>query len=383
MQIISLTTSILNSILVARFLSIDQYGSYSLILKSTNIATIVFSFGIASSIQNNPSFLISHRKSLFKFLIVTIVVQSISIFLYSNSTLHSRLLAICAVLLGITNLLLLMISNYEIAVEETKKLFYTRTFTPLVLTFCLFFAAILNLDALSKLINVVVLIVSLNLIMIFWKFISFNPASMQHQELQKDEITEYFMFGLQTFPALAIRSFHLTLDLLLLGFILSPLKLSEYAICITIGSLSSLPIFIYATDKQVLFKKITLSEGRSLITSRVFRQFLPISICWSTLLFVIVYLNNGDFFFSISTNALLILAILMFANIVDGVVLIFSLLAISNGQHRLNTRIQINGFLINIVMMIVLVPNFLGMGAAVASLISYTFCLFQSYKKIQ
>jgi O-antigen/teichoic acid export membrane protein len=212
--------------------------------------------------------------------------------------------------------------------------------------------------------------------------ITFKPAQRQHEETLVGEFKQFFIFGLQTFPALAIRSFHLNLDLLLLGFLLSPTKLSEYAICITIGGLSSLPLFIYSADKQVRFKNMSLRDGRSLIRKRVFGQFLPISIGWSVFIFLFAYFSNGDFIFSISTNAMVILILIMLANIVDGVVLFYSSLAISNGFNNQNTRIQAIGFFVNIFAMILLVPHFLGIGAAAASIVSYAYCLVLLHKRI-
>jgi O-antigen/teichoic acid export membrane protein len=251
-----------------------------------------------------------------------------------------------------------------------------------MLTVSLTVVAVFKLDHFVGLFNIVVLVVTLNMVLIFQRLTTFKPAQRQHEDTPKGEFKQFFIFGLQTFPAMAIRSFHLSLDLLLLGFLLSPTKLSEYAICITIGGLSSLPLFIYSIDKQVRFKDMSLRDGRSLIIKRVFGQFLPISIGWSFLIFSFAYFSNGDFIFSISTNAMIILILLMLANIVDGVVLFYSTLAISNGFNNQNTRIQASGFFVNIIAMVLLVPHFLGIGAAVASLVSYSYCLVQLHKRI-
>lgn len=389
-QIASLLTSILNAFLIARILSVEQYGGYSLILKSTNIATIIFSLGVASSIQNNPGFLISNWRFFFTFIVSVTILQSIAVYIYSNYALHDVLLSCCAVILGVTNLLILIIANYEIAVEESKKLIFTRSFTPIILSICLSLISMFSLHLFSKSFEIVLLIAILNAVVIISRFkelISYSVgeknSSLRQQVFTKSEILDFFEFGLKSFPAVAIRSFHLSLDLLLLGLLMNPRELSEYAICITVGGISSLPMFVVSTDKQVIFKKISLIDGRLLIYKRFFCQLLPISLFWSAIVFFVVLATNGDLFFSISRNAMLILIILIFANLIDGIVLIYSLLAISNGFNSESTRIQSAGFIINLVAMIILVPKFLGLGAAIASLLSYTFCAVLLHRRIR
>jgi O-antigen/teichoic acid export membrane protein len=167
---------------------------------------------------------------------------------------------------------------------------------------------------------------------------------------------------------------------MILGFIVTSTSLAEYSIALTLAMTPQL----YIASKQISAQTdardstsimLSIANARNIITKNIY-----ISTGFLALEILFLFLFHNFIFKEDITNVLVLTLILAPASLVDSSGALFGNLLIGFNQNKIYSKIQFQGFILNLLLIIIGVRFFGAYGAAIASLVSYSFILLSTVR---
>lgn len=381
-RIFGLGSSFLTILIISRLFGITNYGSFSLILTISQAVTLIFTFGLPNALiflKGNQKLSIEQTKRLLLKGITTTTTISIipvliffslaeflaSLFKNPDLAVYFRILAFSLPFLIVHELLL----NYFISIK--KFMFYNLFMFGLpnvlfiVLLLLFFYLEKLDFYVFLAYVIAIIFIVVMELFLVFRvKFQNIETTKFTAKELLR--VASPMMFS-----SLLLYLLNWT-DVIILGLMTDEKQVGIYNIAYKIGSVGFLVLISFSTiitpKMAELFGNDKLEELKKLI-----HQYTRL-IAILTLPVVLTLIFLSDFilaFFGTEVTSgattLIIVAISVLLSATAGNV--DQILNMTNHQVILK-NITIISFFINVILNIVLIPNYGIIGSAFSSLIS-------------
>lgn len=397
-RIFGLGSSFLTILIISRLFGINNYGSFSLILTISQAITLIFAFGLPNALiflKGNQKLSIEQTKSLLlKGITITVTISIIPVLiffslaeflasLFKNPDLevYFRILAFSLPFLIVHELLL----NYFISIKKFKfyNLFMFGLPNVLFIVILLLFFYLGKSDFYVFLAYVIaiIFIVIMELLLVF---------RVKFKEIETTKFTTKKLLRVASpmlFSSLLLYLLNWT-DIIILGLMTDEKQVGIYNIAYKIGSVGFLVLISISTiitpKIADLFGNDKLEELKKLI-----HQYTRL-IAILTLPVVLTLIFLSDFILSFFGNettsgatTLIIVAISVFLSATAGNV--DQILNMTNHQVILK-NITIISFFINVILNIILIPNYGIIGSAFSSLISTIIinllCLIYIKKKL-
>lgn len=377
------------SIMLARLLGSKSIGNLYLAQSIINIAIVIGMFGLGNlviklSAQNYTESNWHHLENLQKSvnLIIVVFASIITFFIlvssdflgsifYKNQEVIPILKWLCLTIMPI-NILTVFISIHK-GIQKTAIAIIIESIGIPLIVLCLI---LLNLEGLT-LIKTVKFYVLASLVVLFvttlhWKTLQFRRKSEIKKAISKKELitSSLPMYGI-TLTNLVIS----VTDIIMLGFWESSEIVGQYGVALRISSISSIVLIVINTvvaSKFAIFHKNSDIESLSELAKNSTKIMIVIAT-----VFLSILLFSGDFLlgifgeeFVLAKNILVILAIGQFVVLSTGPV---AMLLMMTGHEKFHQYTTIFSALINIILNLILIPIYGGLGAAIATMISLVF----------
>jgi O-antigen/teichoic acid export membrane protein len=332
------------------------------------------------AINQYPSFIFDNSKTfLFIYFIISLLNFAISIPFYSYYSLGKYFFVGIFISQALSFLLLYfgyLNGNLQFELYAVVRIF--QSFLP-VLLLAIIYLASTEISAMEYLWILLFIYLVIPLSAIFRNLLKSSLPIRKGMEIP-DQVSIFVNFGKNSYLVQLYRSLHLNLDFMILGFVVSPTSVSEYAIALTLAMTPQL----YLASKQVSAQSDARDASSREKTRRKAQNTIIKNIYISVTLLLaetVLFLSFHRYVFKEDiSHVLLLVAILAPAYMIDGCGAYVGNLLIGLGDNREYASIQLRGFILNLTLLSFGI-GFLGMvGAAIASLISYSYLLFLSLR---
>lgn len=251
-QILTITISLATSMLLSRFRTITEYGTYSQLTLSISIVVSLFSLGIPNSINyflaraetpTERNEFLSVYYTLSTFLSVTMGVLLVTASPLIEEYFHNEMISTFSYFLAIipwTTVTISSISNILVVYGKTKKLMLINVVTSLLTLFSVIFIEILNLtfrDYISA------IIMSRVLISIWIYFIVNQLEARLRFEFNWSFVKKILVYSIPIGLASLVGTVNVTIDKLMIGRVMETDSLAYYT-----NAGKELPFTIIATS---------------------------------------------------------------------------------------------------------------------------------------
>jgi O-antigen/teichoic acid export membrane protein len=383
-NISSILISLINSILLSRFLGVENRGSFVLLSASVLLISYLVSFGFNTGITYYSSKSKSLGKELLTSsilfsLIISIVVSLIIVLILGDKTFYTffpkgvnTFLILISLFVGVflssvnSNL-----SSYCASIDKFKKINQSKIYAQVILLLTLITLQLIfgNNTVINK--NLIVIIFC---IPIFAQTIPFIPLifslnySLKHFKIKPFQ--SLFKWGIVPYFASLFQFLNYKLDFWFIDYYSGEAALGEYSLS---SSLAQLLWVVPASIGTVLFPtvvKLVKSEKRKQ-TNRLALLTLSIAIIGGTFVyffsdFIIPLVYGAEY--SLSSNYLKILII---GSVPYTTSMIIASYFLGVNKPKLNLWSSFIGFLITLVLNVIFIPKFGVIGAAWTTSTSY------------
>lgn len=377
-NVITLASSLISTIICLRIFDFESYGEISFIIKSANIITFITNFGIAYSLNQYPNFIFDKSKVFYLICLLIFSMNfAISMIFYLNYS-EGKYALIGVMIVQILSFLLLFYSflNGNLNLNIYAILRISQSLIPVLYLFGAFLFEF-EMSANNYLFSLI-FIYSITTLFALFKIAMKPSLRLRMHKKVSVQVHEFLYFGKNTYFVQLYRSLHLNLDFLILGFIVSPKSFTEYSLAVTLAMTPQ----IYLASKQVSAQTLARdTRSRDSIVLNV-RSTIKTNIFVSIFFLfteVVLFVLFHDYVFEESiNNILLLLIILAPAYLIDVSSAYIGNLLIGLGQSEDYSALQLRGFVLNLMFLSIGIIFFGMIGAAIASLLSYSYVFYVS-----
>jgi len=377
---ITLISSLASTILCLQIFSLESFGEISYVIKSANILAFLSNFGMSYALNQYPWYISKRFKPFiiiyFIIALINLIISSVYFKSYSNGSYF-----LAGILLAQSLGFLLLYFGYLNGNLETKLYAIVRIAQSVVpVAFLIFyFMSKAQLSSIKYLWIIIIVYYSLITIALLKSVRNLRSQTRAYKQSSIDTF-EFTNFAKNSYFIQLYRSLHLNLDFMILGFIVTSTSLAEYSIALTLAMTPQL----YIASKQISAQTdardstsimLSIANARDVITKNIY-----ISTSFLALEILFLFLFHNFIFKEDITNILILTLILAPASLVDSSGALFGNLLIGFNQNKIYSTIQFQGFILNLLLIIIGVRFFGAYGAAIASLVSYSFILLSTVR---
>jgi O-antigen/teichoic acid export membrane protein len=377
---ITLIGSLASTILCLQIFSLESFGEISYVIKSANILAFLSNFGMSYALNQYPWYISKRFKPFiiiyFIIALINLIISSVYFKSYSNGSYF-----LAGILLAQSLGFLLLYFGFLNGNLETKLYAIVRIAQNVVpVTFLIFyFMSNAQLSSIKYLWIIILVYYSLITIALLKSVRNLRSQTRAYNQSSIDTF-EFTNFAKNSYFIQLYRSLHLNLDFMILGFIVTSTSLAEYSIALTLAMTPQL----YIASKQISAQTdardstsimLSIANARDMITKNIY-----ISTGFLALEILFLFLFHNFIFKEDITNVLVLTLILAPASLVDSSGALFGNLLIGFNQNKIYSKIQFQGFILNLLLIIIGVRFFGAYGAAIASLVSYSFILLSTVR---
>jgi O-antigen/teichoic acid export membrane protein len=373
---------VVSTLLCIQVFSLESFGELSYVVKSANIISFLANLGISYALNQYPMFINEKFKALISIYFVISLINLIFSSVYFKNYSKGKYFLVGILLAQSLGFLLLYYGYLNGNLEN--KIYAAIRIVQSIVPILFLTAYYLSEAQISPIEYLwIVFIIYCSIIIISFIKNARNIYTQNKVSKQKSmDTSEFINFGKNSYLIQIYRCLHLNLDFMILGFIITSASLAEYSIALSLA----LAPQIYIASKQIsaqtnardsIFMAEAISKARSVVIRNVF-----ISISFLACEMLIIYYFHNFIFEEDITNILILLLILAPASTVDSSGALFGNLLIGFNKNKIYSKIQFHGFILNLLLILFGVGLFGVYGAAIASLISYSFVLLSTIRAL-
>lgn len=363
-KIYSIVIAILSSSFITRYLGVYLKGEYSYILQVVNVLVLILNFGFYQSYSYN------YRKygqeifrkyiCIFLFQFVIYILISIFLIIYFNNYLYTLILILVPF-----NVLKLQMENVMIVENIRLKIkinMFNITISMLMYGFMLFFGN-------RKLIYPILAIILIDLISIFIYLKKMNYIP-KFKDIDISFLREILLFGYLPMLTNLLVTLNYSVDIFFLRNFGYPIELSLYS---TAAGIVNYIWLIPDTFKDVLFSRVARKDSQDSVV-------LSVKLSLSAVIIVIfVFIIFGKLAIKILYGIEFIesysVTIILFIGAISMIFFkIFGVVFLAEGKRWFFFISLFISVVLNVILNLLLIPLFDMLGAAIASVFSYSIC---------
>ncbi len=273
----------ISAMLLSRFRTIEEYGTYSEILLTVSLATTIFCMGLPNTITYfYPRYTTKNEKNKFLnqyntlTLLMTIVAGCVLLFLVPAIILyfkndHIGSLKFALLVLPMTTVFINTRGNLLVSSNQSKKLLFHSIANSICLLLIILLTQLLNKDFMfyMKLYIIVEIVFFLLVEIEFYKLAGFKPT------IDFEIIRKMLMYAIPIGLATAVGTVNKEFDKLIIGRLLDTESLAQYT-----NAAKEMPFaFIAASFTAVLLPRISqlMKEKRSVESIEIWKKTVDIN----------------------------------------------------------------------------------------------------------
>ena len=376
-NIFVLLCSIIGTFMNLKYFTLEDFGTITYIIKASNVIAFISNLGLAFSINQFPKYVMFHRQNILRIIAIVLSLNGVIAIIYFHFFRESNFL-IAGIAYSLALLISMNIYSFLNGKQESKNYSILRVMQslfPLILVAtCQIFSVQLESRRFLY-IMVIFLSVSSSISLI----VSLKRNNKVHE--YENEVTptlKFLKFALHSYPFQLYRGLHLNLDFMILGFILDGKDLAEYSLAITLAVTPQ----IYLVSQSVSIQSIARRDKKYLTLKKVARNIFVRNFCYSSLILfleiIFFSLFHESFFKGNISTIFTLLVILVPACLIDATNSFLGSAIIGLDKGKMLSKIQAKGFLLNALLLFIVIGKFGILGAASASLFSYSYVLVKT-----
>jgi len=364
-KIVSVVLSFINTIIINRSIGIDARGEYAFIINTSNMCQLVLNCGIGYSYPYFVKKKVENIKQLFskivilQFIIYFIVATILLFFINDKSTI---IIIILSIILTLNFQILFITMIEDIKIRNQVMLISSIAYTIILLITTLVFngglAGVILVTGIKYFIEAIVLMKVYNLFI--WNF----------KNIYVNEVINILKIGTPTMIMTLLISINYNIDIIIMKFMANNYEVGVYSVAVTLANM----IWIIPDSfKEVLFNRSAKTDSRSQIVIAIILN------CILCIIITLGFVLLGKYFLSIVYGVEYLVSykitiILFFGTIPMIFYKLIHPLYIADGNQVMVMKILLIAVISNVLLNIFIIPLYGGIGAAIASVVSYSIC---------